>query len=201
MGYKDVVILDTHSAKNRLFMIYDMTPCEAVAWITAVNPKSQRNLNIPIRVSDTGYDTRDLVQTGRSYAAAYTRVLAYDVVACCYCAFPVLSATVARGIKKAFEENMSIIFRPETSNTPLVSRVSIAFGKSIDLPNVEPMKLSDTFYDPSRLLSVSDIFGDFVESKSHRYTRELLNSLPAAIKYILIKTWVKQVGAEYDSGS
>ena len=41
-------------------MIYDMTPCEAVAWISAVNPKNQRDLNIPIRVSDTGYGVRDL---------------------------------------------------------------------------------------------------------------------------------------------
>ena len=201
MRCEDVVILDTHSAKNRLFMIYDMTPCEAVAWISAVNPKTQRDLNIPIRVSDTGYGVRDLVQTGRSYASSYTRVLAYDIVACCYCSFPVVSATLARALMKALTERMSIIFKPESSASPYVSRMSINFGKRIDLPNVEPMKLSDTFYDPSRLVPVSDILNNLVASKSSEHVRSVLNSIPAAIKYILIKTWVKQVGVDYAPGT
>ena len=201
MSYKDVVILDTHSAKNRLFMIYDMTPCEAVACISAVNPKNQRDFNIPIRASDTDYGIRDLEQTGRSYASSYTRVLAYDVVGCCYCSFPVMSATLARALMKALTEKMSIIFKPESSASPYVSRMSITFGKRIDLPNVEPMRLTDTFYDPSRLVPVSDILNNLVASKSPEYARSVLNSLPAAIKYILIKTWVKQVGVDYAQGA
>lgn len=96
---------------------------------------------------------------------------------------------------------MSIVFKPESSASPYVSRMSINFGKRIDLPNVEPMKLSDTFYDPSRLVQVSDILNNLVASKSSEYVRSLLNSLPATIKYILIKTWVKQVGVDYAPGT
>jgi hypothetical protein len=199
MSFKDVVILDTHSAKNRLFMIYDMTPCEAVAWMRAVSPKSGRDINIPIRASETGYSIRDLTQANRSYASSYTRVLAYDVVACCFCVFPVMSAGITRAIKKALDENLSIIFKPEPSREVYVSRMAINFGKGIDLPNVEPMKLTDAIYDPSRLRSVADIFGSTHDDQS--YTRGMLNSLPAALKYILIKTWVKQVGVDYDPGA
>lgn len=189
----DIVKLDIVSAQNRLLVLLDMTPCEALVWVTVTKSKGN-TVSYPIPVKDTKYSIRDLVKSGVAYPSVCTTVLAYDVIQSQYIMFTVCDSFLARELRKAFTSNQSVVFnRCAIKGTAIsqftVSTESIKQDSIFDLAKNKRVAFDEAHLSLYGNLRLFELFDLWRKEYSDVTLNSIINSMPVCIKYIVLKHW------------